>query len=466
MLGARPEEGGSTGLWEDFHATLEREGWLPRGGRVVAGVSGGSDSMALLGLLARSAPLFGWDLSVVHVHHGQRGADADRDAELVRTWSERAQIPCVIERTEVARRGGESWEMAARDVRRALLLRHAGPDASLVLAHHRDDQVETVLYRILRGTGVAGVAGMRPVAGPVVRPLLRWSRAELSAWRQSAGIPCGEDATNASPAAVRNRIRHELLPHLADTYNPQVAEAVVRLARSAGELEDWAGQEAAAWLRGHWDRDAAPGQQRLAGARRLPPALLDRVLRRVARTLGFGLTEDQVRATRQGPTGWPRRYQVDWQGDDLWISAPPAGPVSFAARPVALPGATALPDGQLWAADVPDAARPPEPPPEALGVALLARASELMVRGWEPGDRIALAGGTKKLQNVFVDARVPRRLRALWPVVVDSAGVAAVPGLAVAARLAPLVGEAAWSLAWVRGPAGERTDSLGGGGAP
>ncbi|MDA8198011.1 MAG: tRNA lysidine(34) synthetase TilS [Thermaerobacter sp.] len=446
---------GSAGLWENFHTTLEHEGWLPYGGRVVAGVSGGSDSMALLGLLARSAPSFGWDLSVVHVHHGHRGEDADLDADLVRRWSAGLGIACVVDRVTVAPRGGESWEMAARDVRRTALLRHAGSDGRLVLAHHRDDQVETVLYRILRGTGVAGIAGMRPVAGPVVRPLLPWSRAELAAWREGAGIPCREDATNQSRRAVRNRIRHELLPHLADTYNPRVADAVMRLTQSAGELEDWADQEAAAWLSGHWDRDVAPGQQRLAGARPLPPALLDRVLRRVAQTLGFGLTEEQVRAARQGATGWPRRHQVAWHGEDLWIAGPPPDPVPFVERPLALPGMTALPDGQLWVADVPDASRPLEPPPPHLGRVLVSRVPALTVRGWQAGDRIALAGGTKKLQDVFVDARVPRRLRPLWPVVVDADGVAAVPGLAVAARLTPRVNDAAWALAWVRPPAGK-----------
>lgn len=441
---------GSAGLWEDFHTTLEGEGWLPGGARLVAGVSGGSDSMALLGLLARSAPFFDWDVSVVHVHHGQRGADADLDASLVCTWSEELGLPCVVEPVTVAPGGGESWEMAARDVRRAALLRHAGSDAWLVLGHHRDDQVETVLYRILRGTGVAGVAGMRPVAGPVVRPLLAWSRDELAAWRVGAGIPCREDATNLSLAVVRNRIRHELLPHLADRYNPRVAEAVTRLAQSAGELEDWADQTAAAWFSGHWDPDAAPGQQRLTGARQLPPALLDRVLRRVARTLGFGLTENQVQATRRGATGWPHRHQVAWHGEDLWISAPSLDPVPFAERPVHLPGWTPLPDGQLWVADVLDATHPPDPPPHQLGVALVDRAPSLAVRGWEPGDRIQLSGGTKKLQDVFVDARVSRRLRPLWPVVVDSDGVAVVPGLAVAARLAPRADEAAWAMAWVR----------------
>lgn len=445
------------GVWEQCHATLERTGWLPRGSRVVAGVSGGSDSMALLGLLARSAPLLDWDLSVVHVHHGHRGADADRDASLVQAWSAAFGLACTIQRITVAPGGGRSWEMAARDERRAALLQAAGPGGLVALAHHRDDQAETVLYRILRGTGVDGAAGMRPVAGSVVRPLLDFSRRELADWREAHGIPAHEDATNQSREAVRNRLRLELLPHLAEEYNPRVAEALVRLAQSAGELSGWARQQAAAWLSTHGEPGPGPGRLRLTGFGRLNPALMDRVLRQVAASLGFGLTEEQVRATRRGATGWPRRHQVAWDADDLWISAPTAADSGFAETPVPGPGAMPLPDGWLWVGD----AAGERPPGHHLGITRIRPGAASAVRGWQPGDRIQLAGGAKKLQDLFVDHGVPRALRGWWPVVLDEGGVAAVPGLAAASRCQALPEDAAWALAWVREPAGD-----GGGEAP
>ncbi len=437
---------GGAGVWEEFHATLEQAGWLPRRARLVAGVSGGSDSMALLGLLARSAPLFDWDVAVVHVHHGHRGAEADADARLVQEWSAALGLPCAVQRVAVASGGGRSWEMAARDERRAALRQAAGPDGWVVLAHHRDDQAETVLYRILRGTGVDGAAGMRPVAGRVVRPLLDFSRGALAAWREEQAIPAREDTTNQRRDAVRNRIRLDLLPQLAGEYNPRVAEALVRLAQSAGDLSAWASQQAARWLATHADPGPGPDHQRLRDFGSLDPALMDRVLRQVAASLGFGLTEEQVRATRRGAAGWPRRYQAAWDGGDLWIAAPTAGAGHFEEAPIQVPGATPLPDGWLW---VGDASQDP-PPCRHHGVTRARAAGGWSVRGWQPGDRIQLAAGTKKLQDLFQDLGVPRPLRGWWPVVVDGDGVAAVPGLAAAARCQAEPAEAAWAMAWVR----------------
>jgi tRNA(Ile)-lysidine synthase len=427
----------------------DRDRWIPVGSRAVLGVSGGSDSMALLGLMASLAPEWHIDASVLHVHHGLRGEDADRDAELVAEWSQRLGLPCRVARVSVSAGRGQSWEMAARAARRAALLAEAGPDGWVVLAHHRDDQAETVLYRVLRGTGVAGAAGMRPVAGRVVRPLLSMSREDLRRWRVAAGIPAREDATNRSLVPVRNRLRHKLLPQLRRQYNPRVDDALIRLAESAAELDAWASAAAADLFAARWNPNAAPGCHRLRAVRTLPPPLLDRVLRRAAGDLGFSLTEAQVRATRGDAAGWPRRHQVWWEGDDLWIVGP-GGAAESAPDPgapilVAVPGETAWRGGRITVAAVESAAE------RSVTSRVKGDVSALYARPRAPGDRMAVSVGTKKLQDVFVDAHVPAPLRSGWPVLTaDPEGqeIVVVPGLAVAARFQPLAGEAAWAVAW------------------
>lgn len=434
-------------LWAQFHQTLRQQQWLPPGARLVLGVSGGSDSMALLGLIAKSAPAFAWTVEVVHVHHGLRGSAADRDAALVATWADRLGFGCRVVRIQVAAGHGRSWEMAAREERRRVLEQAAGPTGWVVLAHHRGDQAETVLYRLLRGTGVGGLEGMRPVAGRFVRPLLGMASEELRSWRIQAGIGAHEDETNRSLAFVRNRLRHQLLPLLRAEYNPRVDDALLRLAASAHDMNDWAEEEAQRWFASHWDSEVAPGQHRLRGAGTLPGPVSDRVLRLAARACGFALTEQQVRAARQGSTGWPHRYQVAWHGEDVWITAP-SDEAAWPTEPLALavPGETVVPSGVVcvaaegggqWSSTV----------TRALGT--------LYVRGWQPGDRLVLPGGTRKLQDVFVDVHVPRRWRSVWPVVTSAAAagaaIVAVVGLAVAVPYRVGRDDPGWVLTWRRG---------------
>jgi tRNA(Ile)-lysidine synthase len=430
-------------LVERLREDLVRHRWLPRRAPLVVGVSGGADSMALLLLLHELAAEFEWALTAAHVHHGLRGAEADADARFVEEWAGRLRVPFVLRRVEVVPGRGQSLEMAARDARRAALLALAeAPEARVVLAHQAEDQAETVMLRIIRGTGVSGLQAMRPVTGRIVRPLLGYRRAELEAYLHGRGVPWREDSSNRDPAILRNRLRHQLMPELR-ALNPRVEEALARLSRSAGELEEWAEQEARQWYGGHAYRDVSAGEVRLLGLRGLPRALAERVLRLAAREFGLTLTEDQVDRAMAGPTVWPKHHAVEWQDRDVVISAPfevpawPADPI-----PLASDGVSELPWGRL-------VTRPAD-----LGEEGIRWTREgLYVRGWRPGDRILLGGvGQKKLQDVFVDRKVPRRLRRVWPVLVtdaDTSEVVAVPGLVVDHRFRAGTG-AGIHVAWER----------------
>jgi len=234
--------------------TIERYDLLPRGtapGRrcetIIVGVSGGPDSVALLHVLHRFASEKKLAVApvVAHLHHGLREAGADTDQVFVENLAARLGLPCEVGRTDTraeAETQGVGIEEAARNARRAFLADVAQRRGAkkVALAHHASDRVETVLFHILRGTGIEGLATLRPRAPlmpeegiEIVRPLIDVSRTQVLAFLEATGQDWREDETNTSHAYTRNRLRHKLLPALREGFNPKVDEALVRLADQA-----------------------------------------------------------------------------------------------------------------------------------------------------------------------------------------------------------------------------------------
>jgi tRNA(Ile)-lysidine synthase len=248
----------------------------PKRRRYLAGISGGADSVALLHLLHRNGFR---DIVVCHLDHGLRGKASAGDARFVRKLASDLGYPCESGRTEVkslAKENGHSLETSARDARHAFFAicsrKHRCP--RLLLAHHYDDQAETLLWNLLRGS--RGFSGMKeiqtlPMGGrpmECIRPLLARRRAELRAWLESEGLAWREDATNAEPFAVRNRLRNEALPLLAEIAKRDPAESFVRAADATAErraIEAWAVKQAAAV--------DPQGRLHLPKLHTLPPAL-------------------------------------------------------------------------------------------------------------------------------------------------------------------------------------------------
>lgn len=249
---------------------------------VVVAVSGGPDSIALLDVLSSLDPRL--SLAVAHFNHGLRGAESDGDEAAVQNAAGARGLAFYRERAEGLRgagaRRGESLEMAARSARYAFLARVARDTGAdwVATAHHADDQAETVLLRLLRGSGAAGLSGMRtlaPLPGDgglrVWRPLLRATRAEIEAYCAQRGLATRQDQSNDDQSILRNRIRHELLPIL-ETYNPGVRKVLARVAENAAtdaDVVETAARSALEALRrsgGAFDRAAfrelAPGLQR------------------------------------------------------------------------------------------------------------------------------------------------------------------------------------------------------------
>ncbi|HEY8739779.1 MAG TPA: tRNA lysidine(34) synthetase TilS [Candidatus Dormibacteraeota bacterium] len=247
-------------------------------GRMVVGFSGGPDSTALLHGLWRGARGLRLDLHVVHVDHGLRPSAA---ADSTSAIAFAAELGLSCRTVRVRPRGG--GEDAARRARhRALETVAAELGAPTVaLGHTADDQVETVLLHLIRGSGLEGIAAMTPREGLRFRPLLAVGRPQVEAYCARNGLRPTEDGTNRDPRFARNRVRHELLPLLEDRFNPRIRDAVLRLAEAARQEHDAVAAAAQDWL---GDRR---GPLPRADFNRLPQAVRVQALRRWwARTSG------------------------------------------------------------------------------------------------------------------------------------------------------------------------------------
>ncbi len=209
-----------------------------RDGEILLAVSGGGDSVAMLHVMAS----LGQQVGVVHVHHGLRGDAADRDAAFVREQAQRLGVPFYLAFVDASTPDGDSPEARARRLRYAALeeLRRMHRYRYIATAHTVDDQAETVLLRMLRGTGPRGLAGIQPrlERAHCLRPLLEVTRADIDAYLEACRVEWVEDESNSDPRFTRNRLRHEVLP-LLETIHPQATRRLAALANHAGELSAW-----------------------------------------------------------------------------------------------------------------------------------------------------------------------------------------------------------------------------------
>jgi tRNA(Ile)-lysidine synthase len=287
-----------------------------------------------------------------------------------------------------------------------------GAAERIALGHTRDDQAETVLFRILRGSGLAGLAGIHPVNGPWIRPLIQITRAQVEQYLKSRGIGWREDATNREPRFARNRLRHELLPRLKRDWNPRIGEALAHLADLAFEEERW------------WSQQALPeGEFRASELAALPRAIARRALRRAIaaakgdlRGIEFDHIE-QILALASRPDGSGRiRLPGVWvtrSFDSIRLHRP-GDELRVEAVAVAVPGAYLTPDG---AGEIRfEIAETQSPSCANLRVELAAR---MELRAWRPGDHYRPVGRSRdqKIKEMFQIARVPSWRRRTWPIV-------------------------------------------------
>ncbi|MBI1734974.1 MAG: tRNA lysidine(34) synthetase TilS [Candidatus Rokubacteria bacterium] len=417
--------------------TIRRHAMLAGGERVLVAVSGGADSVALLHALQALAPELRLRLHVLHVDHRLR-PDSGRDAAFVTALGARLGVETAVAAVDVAAAG--SPEEAARHARYAALEAHAARIGAtrIAVGHTADDQAETVLMRLLEGTGPRGLAGIPPVRGRIVRPLIELRRADVVETLRAAGETWIEDPSNEDRRFVRNRIRHDVLPALARA-TPDVVAALCRTARLARETVDALERAAAIEL----ERVAVAGADEitlpLGRLRELPRPLAAEVLRQAAARLGGGAPlrawahRGLRRIVADPPPRRPfrlGRVRIDVGSGRVRLGS--AAPAAVAARALVVPGTTALPEvEQALAARVVDAGGYVVPRDTAR-VAFDADRLEgpLAVRARRRGDRFAPFGSPeRRLKEFLIHAKVPRWRRDALPLVTVADDIVWVAGV-------------------------------------
>ncbi|HHP50431.1 MAG TPA: tRNA lysidine(34) synthetase TilS [Moorella mulderi] len=428
-------------MLETVRATISRYKLILPGEKIVVGVSGGPDSLALLHSLYILREELDCALHVAHLNHGLR-PDAQEDALFVKDLAEGWGLPFTIEERDVMAYKKEkkmTVEEAAREVRyiflREVLERVGGQ--KIAVGHQADDQAETVLLNLLRGSGLTGLKAMLPRRDNIIRPLLFVSRQEIEDYCRQAGLTPRWDFTNVDTVYRRNKIRWALLPYLAREFNPRIVQVLSRTAVILQEEEKLLSSLAERALAECLEQKGKGGvildREKFLSQ---PSALQRRVLRLVALTLGSSVGFEAVERARElaekgGGATWPGNIGLVFQGKHMRFFLPPSPPEELRyLYTLKVPGVTPVPEaGICLEAEIVS-------PPFAFGSPDEAWLDwdklepPLLIRNWQPGDYFHPLGlgGKKKLQDFFVDAKVPPPQRHRIPLLVSGDKIAWVVG--------------------------------------
>jgi tRNA(Ile)-lysidine synthase len=444
-------------ILERVRATIhERQLLPPEGGTVIVGYSGGADSTALLHLMTRLQGEFNLRVHAAHLHHGMR-LEADDDVRVCEAVCAGLGVPLHVERVDVpalAQAQRVSLEEAGRNARYAFFDRLARElnAVAVALAHTRDDQIETILINLLRGTGPRGLCGMPYKRDHIIRPLLDATRAQTHQYCAAHGLPTIFDSTNLDPHQLRRRVRMELIPLLRDL-SPAFDRHLLRLADILENEEAWWDYEVRSLLEcgSVASADAETLLQHSKVGREffthLHPAMQRRVLREWLRArLGalrlppYEILEGIRRAALEGKrTSWQLSDTLHLTTDEtaltLHTKPPDPEPYEYPVQletPILIPQAGAWLEARLLNAPLPSL----EATPDDAFLDADAVQGQLVVRNGRRGDRFQPLGmpAPKKLSDIFIDRKIPRAERWRLPLLCDAAGILWVPGYTIAAR--------------------------------
>jgi len=381
---------------------------------LVCAVSGGADSMALLWGAYLLKEELGIKLSAAHFNHRLRGEESDADERFVRDFCQSYEIPLQIGSADV-KPGKKGLEAAARDARYAFLNTLPGKIAT---AHTADDNAETVLMHLVRGTGLKGLGGIAPVNGRLIRPMLNITRQQVENFLAEYHIAHIEDSSNAGDAFLRNRIRHQVMP-LLQAENPRLAENMSAMAQRLRRDEEALAQLA--------DYAELPDVTRL---KTLAPAVRSRMLDRFLKENGVREPEAQHIALAESLVFSPKPSAVaEFPGgvtlcrnyDRLEVLSKET---PLAAYPLPREGVLEIPGWRITVL-------PAKEIINTESIFTVQPQGALILRCRQSGDTIKLSGGTKPLKKLFIDSKFPAHQRLQIPVIADDAGILGVYGIGV-----------------------------------
>ena len=385
-------------------ACIRQYDMIAPGDHIICALSGGADSVALTFAMYLLKDKLDFRLSAAHFNHHLRGAESDRDEAFVRDFCDRYDIPLFVAGGEVVP-GKKGLEAAAREARYAFL---RSLDGKIATAHTADDNAETVLLHLIRGTGLKGLGGITPVSGQVIRPMLDVTRQDVEAFCEEWCLQFVEDSSNGTDAFLRNRIRHQVMPLLKQE-NPRLSENVSTMARRLRLDEAYLAKNA----------QVTDDVQTLKA---MDPALRSRALEGLLKNAGVKEPEAvhiarlealllskkaSARAEFPGDVTMARQY------DRLVKLSDTAAPDA-----VILP----CPGSVIWG-DLLVTAHPAEEIVSTADTFTVLPQGELTLRPRAAGDAIRLPGGTKTLKKLFIDRKIPAARRLQIPVLTDEAGV-------------------------------------------
>ena len=403
-----------------LRAFLKEQALLSPGDKVIAAVSGGADSVAMLFALYLLRDELGITLEAAHFNHHLRGAESDRDEAFVTDFCGRYDIPLHLGSGRIVP-GKKGLEAAARDARYAFLRSLPGKVAT---AHTADDNAETVLMRLIRGTGLKGLGAIAPVSGNVIRPMLTVTRDDVEAFLEEYALPHVEDSSNAEDDFLRNRIRHGILP-LMRAENPRIGENLSAMALLLRQDE--------ACLQAMIPEEQMPDVSRLKA---MEPALRRRALERFLKAQGVREPEQiHILQAEQLLYHWSPSAAMQFPGG-VTIGRQYDRLVRLECAPelpetrLSVPGETCIGGKRFVSEYATDLEERP-------GSVLVCPVGALTVRSRRSGDTMRLPGGTRSLKKMYIDRKIPASQRAAVPVLADDRGVLAVFGIGTDIRFHP-----------------------------
>lgn len=393
---------------------VREQGLISPGDRVVCAVSGGADSVALLFACYLLREKLEITLEAAHFNHNLRGAESLRDEAFVRQLCARFEIPLHVGSGQICP-GEKGLEAAARDARYRFFDTLEGKVAT---AHTADDNGETILMHLVRGTGLKGLGGIAPCRGKLIRPMLSITRREVEDFLQEWSLPHVEDSSNGTDGFLRNRIRHHVMP-LLQAENPRIAENLSKMALRLRQDEQCLA-----------DLSRFETLPPVEALRELPPALRSRMLERFLKESGVREPEDvhiaqaEALVFAENPSAagvFPGGVTVARQYSRLIAQE---NETQLPDVVLSCPGTVELPGWRIFC-------EPAKEIRQSADSATVCPAGEIRLRSRQSGDRIRLPGGSKTLKKLFIDRKIPAACRSSIPVAWDEKGILAVGSVGV-----------------------------------